>query len=161
MEKRGRGVRAIGATLPHIAGAVLGRRGLGAGRLLADWAAIVGADLAELAQPDKLSFTPGERSQGTLRLRVAPTAAVEIQHRAPIIIERINGALGYAAVARLALVQAPLPNRRPRKPAPPRTLEPAERQALDRRLATVTDPELREALDRLGQAVIGTKGVRR
>jgi hypothetical protein len=34
-------------------------------------------------------------------------------------------------------------------------LRPGERQALDRRLATIEDPELRAALERLGEAVIG------
>ena len=36
-----------------------------------------------------------------------PASAPEIQHRAPQLLERINGFFGYGAVARLALVQGP------------------------------------------------------
>ena len=46
---------------------------------------------------------------GVLKLRAAPGAALELQHRAPLIIERINLFFGRAAVTRLALVQGPLP----------------------------------------------------
>jgi hypothetical protein len=160
-EKRGGGPRALGATLPRIAGPILGKRGLGAGRLVADWAAIVGAELADVATPDKLSFPPGERSGGTLRLKVAPAAALEIQHRAPLLIERINVALGYPAVARLSLVQAPPSPKARRGPPPRRPLAEAERAAIARSVEGVADPELREALGRLGQAVAASKPPRR
>jgi hypothetical protein len=152
-ERRGGGLRAAGTMLPKVAGPILGKRGLGAGRLIAEWAAIVGTELAAQAAPVKLAFPPGERTGGTLRLRVAPAAAVELQHRAPVIVERINAALGYAAVARLSFVQAPLPQ--PKRAPAPRALEPAEAAALERQLEAVEDPALREALGRLGRAVIG------
>lgn len=161
VHKRGGGPRALGATLPRIAGPILGKRGLGAGRLVADWVAIVGAELAEMAIPDKLSFPRGERSGGTLRLKVAPGAAVEIQHRAPLLVERINVALGYPAVARLALVQAPPTRAAKRGPPPRRALDQAERTALGRKVDSVADPALREALERLGEAVIATQPKRR
>jgi hypothetical protein len=92
---------------------------------------------------------------GALKLRTAPAAALEIQHRAPLIIERVNLFLGRPAVTRLVLVQGPLPF----PPAPPasspRPLAAGEAEALDMRLAAVADPQLRSALARLGRAVIG------
>jgi hypothetical protein len=39
----------------------------------------------------------------------------------------------------------------------PKPLAAPERQALDRRLAGVEDPALREALRRLGEAVMGSE----
>ena len=59
------------------------------------------------------------------------------------------------AVARLALVQGPLPRGPAAMPAP-RELAENERRALDRRLADIEDPGLRDALRRLGEAVIGS-----
>jgi hypothetical protein len=157
----GGGLRALGAALPRIAAPILGKRGLAAGRLVADWPAIVGAELADVAVPDRLSFPHGERSGGTLRLKVAPSAALEIQHRAPLLIERINVALGYPAVARLSLVQAPPPARRRPAPPPRRELGEAERRAIGRQVEKVVDPDLREALGRLGEAVAAAKPPRR
>ena len=49
-----------------------------------------------------------EREPGTLVLRVEGPAAIEIQHLADVICERVNRFLGWRAVARLALRQAPL-----------------------------------------------------
>lgn len=158
MEKRRGRLAAIAAEVPRIVAPVLGKRGFGEAQLIAEWAAIMGPDLAGQVSPDKLSFRNGERREGTLRLRVAPAAAPLVQHREPQIVERVNTFFGYRAVARLALVQGP-PAREPEPPPPrPRPLAAPERQSLDRRLAVIEDPDLRDALRRLGEAVIGTGG---
>jgi hypothetical protein len=151
--KRRGSFRAIGAELPKLARPVLGKRGLGEAPRLMHWEAIVGPELAEEARPERLSFQRGERAHGTLRLRVAPAAALELQHQAPVIVERVNAFLGYPAVARLAFIQAALPALR-RRPAPPRPLRPEEQAALAKRLEAVDDGELRAALERLGAAVL-------
>jgi hypothetical protein len=154
-QRQGR-LRSLGAALPSIAAPVLGKRGFAEAQLIAEWPSIVGADLADKIAPDRLSFSQGERRDGTLRLRVASGLGPEIQHRTPQILERINGFFGYRAVARLALVQGP--PLRPARPGPklPRPLAAAEREALDQRLAGIKDPVLRDALRRLGAAVMGT-----
>jgi hypothetical protein len=152
-ERRGR-VRAIAAEVPRIAGAVLGKRGFAEAQLVAQWPAIIGDSLAQGVSPEKLSFPRGERREGTLHLRVAPGLALEVQHREPVLVERINAFFGYRAVARLALKQGPPAPAD--APAPPgrRPLKAEERQSLDRRLAAIDDPSLKAALERLGEAVI-------
>lgn len=153
---RGRGgLRPVAAAMTKVTGPILGKRGLGEAQILTEWPSIMGAELADQTAPEKLSFPPGERRHGTLRLRVAPGAAIAIQHREPQIIERINSFFGYPAVARLAIIQAPLKKRGPAVPPAPRPLRPDERARLDGRLAAVGDPDLRAALDRLGRAVLG------
>jgi hypothetical protein len=155
-ERRGR-LRAIAAEIPKIAGAILGKRGFAEAQLVAQWPAIIGDALAESVSPEKLSFSRGERREGTLHLRVAPGVALEVQHREPVLVERINAFFGYRAVARLALRQGP-PSRSFRPVPPPRrALKTEERQSLERQLAAVDHPELRAALARLGEAVIGTE----
>jgi hypothetical protein len=155
-ERRGR-MRALAAEVPKIAGAVLGKRGFAEAQLVAQWPAIIGEDLAKSAAPEKLSFARGERREGTLHLRVAPGLALEIQHREPMLLERVNAFFGYRAVARLALKQGPLPQSEP-PPRRPRPLKAEERQQLDAHLGSVEDPALRAALARLGAAVIGSDG---
>lgn len=153
-ERRGR-VRAIAAEVPKIAGAVLGKRGFAEAQLVAQWPAIIGDSLAAGVTPEKLSFPRGERRDGTLHLRVAPGLGLEVQHREPVLIERINAFFGYRAVARLALKQGPPAVSSP-PPARPRPLAAKERQLLEHRLAAIDDGALKEALERLGEAVIGT-----
>ena len=147
--ERRQGFRAAGANLPRIVGPILARHGGGIlARLKSEWAAIVGPELAAATWPESLA------RGGALRLLVAPAKALEVQHRTPLVIERINLYFGRAAVTRLALLQAPLPWAAPPARAAVRPLGAKEAAALDRQLADVASPELREALARLGRCVI-------
>jgi len=154
-ERRG-AVRALAAEVPRIAGLALGKYGFGEAQLVTQWDAVMGSELAEKLAPDRLSFPRGERRGGTLRLRVAAGFALEAQHMEPLLIERINGFFGYAAVARIMLVQGPIAPK-PRPAPAVRPLASSEQEALERRLAPIADPGLRAALGRLGAAVIGSR----
>ena len=149
-------MRALAADVSRIVKPALGKRGFSEGQLVAQWADIVGADLARRMMPEKLTFPQGERRDGTLRLRVAPGFALEAQHREPQILERLNAFFGYRALARLMLIQGPLPTEAAVPPRRRRDLAPNERAALAQRVAGIADNELRDALTRLGEAVIGT-----
>ncbi len=143
------GFRAAGASLPKIVGPIIARHGGLLARLKSEWASIIGPELAASTWPEALA------RDGALRLRVAPVKALELQHRAPLVIERVNLFFGREAVNRLTLMQGPLPLPAPARPAPARPLGPHETAALDRQLAEIADPELRAALARLGRRVIG------
>ena len=58
----------------------------------------------------KIAFQRKERTGGALHVRVDGAFAVELQHIAPLVIERVNAYYGYTALARLALHQAPVGN---------------------------------------------------
>jgi hypothetical protein len=76
-----------------------------------------------------------------------------VQHLEPLVIERVNGYLGYRAVARLRLQQGPLGGHRPpARPEPP-PLTPADEARLREQTAAVEDEPLRGALEKLGRAV--------
>jgi hypothetical protein len=146
------GMRAIGATASRLAAPVVARRGGGTlGRLKAAWPAVIGAELATMTWPESLG------RDGALKLRVAPAIALDLQHRAPLVIERVNLFLGHHAVARLVLVQGPLPLPAPPRPRSPEALPPEEAKALDARLTGVTDEELRVALAQLGRLVLAAR----
>lgn len=146
------GFRAVGMAVSKLAQPVVGKRGGGIlVRLKSDWPAIVGADWAAVAWPVTLG------RDGALKLRTASAAALELQHRSPLLIERVNLFFGRPVVSRLVLVQGPLPYSAPPAAASVLLLAPGEAQALDERLADVADPELRAALGRLGRAVIATR----
>lgn len=125
-------------------------QGFAAAEVLIRWPEIVGVDVASVCQPERLS---GGRAGGTLIIRAAGAAALELQHRAPQVIDRVNHYFGYPAVQRLKLIQAPLlPARRP---APPerRALTAAESAAIAGAVGATRDPGLREALARLGAGI--------
>jgi hypothetical protein len=147
------GFRAVGAAVSKLAAPVIVRRGGGIlVRLKSEWPAIIGPDWAAVSWPSALG------RDGVLKLRAASTAALELQHRAPPLIERINVFFGRLVVTRLVLVQGPLPLDSPPSRAGLRPLAADGTDLVGGRLSGIADPQLREALARLGRAVAGTGG---
>ena len=138
------GPRALSALLPGVTRPAYRRRAPAAAQLLADWAEIVGPGLARVTLPRRLAG-------GTLTLACAGPVALELQHLAGPLLERINTALGGTVVQRLRFTQdmAPPPPARAAAPAP----DAAALAALEARLAGLPDGELRAALAALGRRV--------
>ena len=151
--RKARGLLAVGVSLPGIAAPALRKRGFAEARLITDWPAIVGDVLAGETLPQKLAFPHGSGTDAVLHLRVASGFALELQHIAPQIIDRINAFFGFRAVADLRYTQGPLPPRRRPRRVPARRLPDAEETLLADSLDSIEDAELKAALQRLGRAV--------
>ncbi len=130
------------------------KQGFASAELVTRWTEIVGAEIAIHSEPIKIQWPRAidgeEREAGTLVLRVHGPAAIEIQHLTSVICERVNRFLGWRAVARIGLRQAPLrggPVKRQR------AVDPAAAARVAATLLDVEDEELRQALSRLGAAV--------
>jgi len=150
-----RGPAPVAAAAARVAAPILGKRGLAEARIVTDWRAIVGETAAQRSAPERLvrgRQAGGPAAGGTLRLRVAGAWAIEFQHMAPELIARINGYFGYAVVARIQFIQAPLPAAR-RAPAPPAPLAPEAEARLAALTAKIDDPDLRERAVALGRAL--------
>jgi hypothetical protein len=130
------------------------RQGFVSAELVTRWTEIVGADIAARSEPIKVQWPRlvegEEREPGTLVLRVEGPAAIEIQHSVDVICVRINQFMGWRAIGRIALRQAPL-RRPPKKTA--RRENPAAIAAVAATLPAIADDDLRQALARLGAAV--------
>jgi hypothetical protein len=133
---------------------VFAKQGFASTELVTHWPDIVGADIAAFAEPLKLQWprTAGhdDPEPATLVLRVEGPVAIEIQHQADLILERVNRYFGWRAVGRIALRQAPLRRREAPRPPPPPDAAAAARIAAN---LPVADEGLRAALARLGAAV--------
>lgn len=145
--------RPVGSLVGSALRPALRARGFAAADILGRWPTIVGDLLAQHTAPERLNWPSAESGGATLRVRVAPGFAPQVQHLAHLIVERINTFFGYRAVARLNLVQGPLPRQQKPK-APKRELQPDERARLDELLTGVRDAKLRESLLRLGTSLI-------
>ncbi len=141
------GPRAVGALVPALVRPAFRKRAPATAQVLADWEAIVGPAIAAVSVPRKLFG-------GTLAIACSGPLALELQHLAPQLMERINRHLGRIAVTRLRFVQDAPPARA--APRPPRPAAVAQARAA---VAGLPEGELRDALEALGRAVLaGRRG---
>ena len=130
------------------------RQGFASAELVTRWPDIVGAEIAQYAEPLKMQWPRVPDGQppepGILVLRVEGPAAIEIQHLAPQILERVNRFFGFQAVGRLAIRQAPVVRRARRKAATP---DPEAVKRMAESLPGIEDESLKDALARLGASV--------
>ena len=110
---RSSGTPHVSKVLGRITGRTMNRRGFSDSRMLENWSAIVGPQLAAMSQPVRLSRRKSGRdgedtAGGVLTVKAEGAIALEIQHLAPQIIDRLNSYYGHAAIARLNIIQGPV-----------------------------------------------------
>jgi len=140
----------VGGTLQS----VFARQGFAAVDIISHWEDIVGPELADRTEPLRLVWPRRDDpdSGGTLTVRVEGAYAIELQHLAPVVIERVNRYFGWRCVARIAIRQGPVTRRARPSALPPEP--PAEAvAAVERNLGAFEDQGLKAALARLGAMV--------
>jgi len=118
-------------------------QGLAGSRIISEWQAIVGANLAQHSLPQKLSFPAGKKTGGTLSIAVENGFATELQHLQQIILERLAVYFGYRAVSRIVISHTYVPETKKQTTTPLTKKLSAESLAL---VEKVEDEELRVAL---------------
>ena len=146
-------------------GPALAAQGFASADIIAAWPEIVGPRLAAACQPIRIEWSRrgllnrDERPQpAMLIVRVEGAFALELQHVAPLLMERINAYYGWRCVGRIVLKQGPVRRAAPLPPIKPALLGEAERQRIAAALDGVAEDGLRTALDRLGAAVLANPG---
>ncbi|HEX2652697.1 MAG TPA: DciA family protein [Xanthobacteraceae bacterium] len=130
------------------------KQGFASTKLVTHWPDIVGAEIAKHSEPIKIQWPrsddPHVQDPGTLVLRVEGPAAIEIQHLSSVILDRVNQFFGWRAIGKIALRQAPLTRRPPKKAA---TGPDPEITARLHATLDIEDGALRQALARLGGSI--------
>jgi hypothetical protein len=159
---------APGAPLSDLVGKALApamsQHGFATSELIARWADLVGPRFAPVTRPLRVVWPRvtaelvdrSGRPPATLVVQCEGAHALELQHAAGLILEKVNVLYGWRAVERLSIRQGPVRREGPakRKPEP----SPAGPE-LRRSLETVEDEALREALERLGRAIAAERRV--
>lgn len=151
----------IGTQVAGLTRELFRKRGFAEGHILANWPDIAGDVISDYSAPERLVYPRrpnegrGPAGAAVLEIRVDGPIALEIKHLEPQIIERINTYYGYAAVSRLKLIQGPLPARAKARRRPIRALSAHERQGLLDTLQPIAEPDLKDALTRLGERILG------
>ncbi|MCB1543324.1 MAG: DUF721 domain-containing protein [Methylobacteriaceae bacterium] len=162
--RRASRAKSLAEFLPDALDPLVARLGMSQATLVLDWAEIVGERLAAVCEPARLRWPPrGPKSDptkaaepATLMLRVAPGMGLEIQHLAPVLIERVNSHLGWRCVGRIALRHEPFAPKRKAARKPP-VADPRAQAEAERLAEGIEDEGLRAALTRLGTAALAQK----
>ncbi len=133
-----------------------GKAGFAVVEVVTHWDEIVGPELGPRSQPLRLQWPRETRSgappePATLVVRVEGPYAIELQHAAPVILERINAFFGWRCVGRIALRQGPVPTRT--RPAPPIPPDPKVIDRVRSEMGPFEDEALAASLARLGALV--------
>lgn len=127
-------------------------QGLAGTRIISEWPSIVGTKFASHCIPQKLSFSAGKKTDGTLSIAVENGFAPELQHLQPVILDRLATYFGYKAVTRITISHTyiPEPENLPSMPLKPK---------LHKNTITITeqieDEELRTALTNIAKTLSG------
>lgn len=144
-------------------GPALAAQGFAASDVIVAWPEIVGERLAAFTQPMKIEWKrkppnadPETRPDpATLVVRVESAFALEMQHLAPLVIERVNAHYGWRCIGKIVLKQGPVRRTEPKRPAAV-TVSPATRRKVEAAVEPIRETGLRAALERLGEAVIAS-----
>lgn len=126
--------------------------------LLGMWDEIVGAEFAGCTRPERIKW-PRRASQsdafvpGTLTIACEGARALFLAHTQDQLVQRLNSVFGFPAVDRIKIVQKPVSNTA-RAPKPLRALSPERQKQLENMMSGIENQNLRDALARLGKAVI-------
>jgi hypothetical protein len=153
--RRGGAAKPVGALLPDVGGVAFRRFGFVQGALIGRWREVVGPVYARWSVPESIRFQRGEKHGGTLTIRVEGPFVTQLQHVSPQLIERVNRIFGYAAVAKVRLVQGPVPQPAERTSPLP---EPAPGTTDGPNLSGIQDEGLRTALEGLAAQISATRG---
>lgn len=142
------GLRHAAGLIDKLTRPAIRKRGFAQGEILRNWADIVGPRLAGLTVPERVQYSKKQGHGARICVRVGGAAALELQHAAVQIVERINTYFGYRAISELKLIQAPVPVLKEPGIKTPRTVRLTGTAAAE--IAKIEDPELAAALQRLG-----------
>ena len=153
--KRGSAPKTLASQVGKLVKPIFGERGFTDSAIINDWREIAGEYLANHCMPEKIQYTHGGKSKGTLHLRIDNGGlAIQLQHLEAVLIERINAYFGFGAVECIRITQGPLPKTPENKFSSPRLLSETEEQSLFNCLRDINDDDLHHALERLGRAIL-------
>lgn len=118
-------MKSLGHFLPRITNKTYQKFGFSREEVLNNWEEIIGREFAQVCQPEKIIWSHRKpvsakkevtiskedsflRRGATLKIRVEPHAALEIESQTRYILERINRYFGYRAVTRMTIIQGPV-----------------------------------------------------
>jgi len=167
--RRGGGFKHASATARKAVDKIAGKHGFAEADVLLNWPTIAGAALARVCQPVRVQYGRGNVLGAVLIVQTNSARAPEVEHKGPLIVEKVNQYYGYRAIHRLKVTQStglggrsrtvpgfsedatPFAGRPASRPPEPTEKDTATAAAM---AADIHSPGLRAALTRMGAHVL-------
>ncbi len=149
----------LSSLLPKSTRHVTWKKGNLYSKMLKEWPQIIGKDLATKAVPLESKYLNSQKKSKNkvqVILGVNSAFAPEVHAQSQIITERLNMFFGYNAVENIKLVHKPAETHRKEDEAqtPKPELPSTDKHRIDDEITEIEDPELKNALKRLGRAIL-------
>jgi hypothetical protein len=152
-DRHGKGPRALAKIVPDITKTAGKKKSQQFGQLIAHWPSIAGPDIAPHTVPENLVFGRlGKHAR--LHLLVKGAYALELQHRMPQLINRINDYFGTEVVGRITVTQYSKALEGDLFAPADQELDPEELKSVEAETDQLADDDLRAALTKLGKSVL-------
>ena len=143
--------KSLADLLPNILRPALAEHGVATSQLITHWPEIAGAELAGATRPLKINWPRvpegAQKTGATLVLLVEPAFALDVQHEAPLILQRINALYGWQAVVKINIRQGQISSKKTVMNQLVNEKEPPPVEGIE-------EASLKAALQRLGKSVL-------
>ena len=140
----------IGRAVTRVMRPLSKKHGSGVAALEPHWDTIIGSRFAKISSPVKFA---GSAKGRQLVIKAPGPAGALIMANQNRIIEKLNGFLGPGHVKSIKVIQSRIRSSASAAKTPKRGLAPSVKRELQSGLDHVSDPDLKSALNKLGQSV--------
>lgn len=155
-------MRPLSESTARIAGKNFERKYIAIGRIIKHWPDIVGASLADKAQPVKINYRKKERNkkpEASLDIAASSADATLLHYQKDLILERINQIFGERWINAIRFVSVPVNTQTSFRKKRLTPLTAAEKNTLSDMLYTIEDEAIRRKLEHLGAAIIAEEKI--
>ncbi len=152
-------MRPLSEATSRVAKTNFSRKYIALGKIVNCWEEIVGADLADKAQPVKIGYraqrTRKDKPSAVLEIACASANATMLHYQKDLILERMNTIFGERWITDLKFVpveKAIINNVRRKRVK--RELNDQDEGFLKEILAQIPDPDIKQRLESLGQNIL-------
>lgn len=149
----------VSKTILPLVKQIMGNKGLIEIDLLKNWEEIIGPTLSKYSLPIQIKFAKNEKNNGIIEIMVLSGAfAMEIKQNEKQIIEKINNFIGYNALVKMQIIQNSCPEdfligKNSIDNVKKYLVTPSEQNYITELVDGVKDNNLKERLEKLGQAI--------
>lgn len=141
-----------------VAGRSFERKYIALGRIVKSWPEVIGAHMAERAQPVKIHYrkakVKGEKSRAILEIAVSSADSTALHYQKDLILERLNHLFGDQWISDIKFTPSPVSRPQRRAPITKKPLTAGDKKSLSLLLEKIEDPDILARLSSLGEHVM-------